>query len=552
MKIAHSQTIAHVIVMISILGWTTGCGPQKTTKSTTEEARTPQAINRDTTPAEPVTDPAPNLAAVPTSLTGAGTTPPIHLMDPEAAPPKVIKDVAVPNAGPVAIKTASLPVTNDCISEEKELSFRLSLLSEELEQQKIMYSQTPASALSDCSGIFFRIAQYAATVCQNYQYPDPKQTRDSRSVARWFYDHNNLVLIQDAKASRNLIRPGSVMFFGRSGVKYANVTLDLIAGTPQQRGVITHMGVVTEVKRDDKGDIIGYVMMHGRRKGVTAQRSHYHQLKPPRSGFPVLGNWSQQWVAVANLMTPAFSDQVIATNQTGSTTNSGSAPTPAATSEPASSAQSGNLRDFLPASQTCASSDGDWSKQLTRFAEGLEGKNLMYTQSPPDLLQDCSGIYFRMAQFAASQCGDYEFPDPKQTRDSRSLARWYHNKGNLAIVQDPMASRNLIRPGSVMFFGRSGERYSNLTIERIAGTPQKRGVITHIGVVTEVTYDDVGKVTGYVMMHGRRPGKAAKRSHYHKVEPPKIGYPVLGNWQQQWVAIANIMTPKGGAGLASN
>ena len=69
-------------------------------------------------------------------------------------------------------------------------------------------------------------------------------------------------------------------------------------------GIIEHMGVVTEVRYDANGDVEGYSMFHGRRPGVYAQRSHYHQLKPPRIGFPPLGNWNQQLLAVAYIMTP--------------------------------------------------------------------------------------------------------------------------------------------------------------------------------------------------------------------------------------------------------
>ena len=106
------------------------------------------------------------------------------------------------------------------------------------------------------------------------------------------------------------------------------------------------------------------------------------------------------------------------------------------------------------------------------------------------------------------------------------------------MVTDAVAQRNLIRPGAVMFFGRSGKKYNDLNVENLTG-----GIIFHIGVVTEVTKDDNGDVTGYVMFHGRRPGKAAERSHYHQIAPPRAGFPPLGNWNQQWVGIAYIMTP---------
>ncbi|MEM7369499.1 MAG: hypothetical protein AAF587_12930 [Bacteroidota bacterium] len=445
---------------------------------------------------------------------------------------------------------ASTPVTTDCITDEKEWSFHLSLFAENLEKQKIMYSQTPPEALTDCSGIFFRMVNFAASKCENYVYPDPGKTRDSRSLARWYYDNNNLNLVQDPLKSRNMIRPGSVMFFGRSGERYQEVTIDKIAGTSSVRGVISHIGVVTEVKRDDEGNVIGYVMMHGRRKGKIAERSHYHQIAPPRLGYPVLGNWNQQWVAVANIMTPKNTQQIIAENYVPTPAKKQTeqkkqdAPKAVPTPPAAPSAPIASSQTSLPETAACVKEEKAWSSKLTTFAEGLEQQKIMYTQTPPSAFADCSGIFFRMVNFAASQCGEYQYPDPSKTRDSRSIARWFHDNNNLVLVQDPMKVRHLIKPGSVMFFGRPNQRYSNLTIESMAGTPGKRGAIFHVGVVTEVNYDEQGNVIGYVLMHGKSTGKAAGRTHYHKVEPPRIGYPILGSWNQQWVAIANIMTPK--------
>ena len=141
-----------------------------------------------------------------------------------------------------------------------------------------------------------------------------------------------------------------------------------------------------------------------------------------------------------------------------------------------------------------------------------------------------------------SRCDNYTYPDPAVARDSRSLAKWFHDKNNLVIIDDPLKHANLIKPGSVMFFGSSGKKYpANLTVDQLASSNPKG--IEHIGVVTEVKRDDQGNITGYVMFHGRRPGVHAQRSHYHAVKPPRLGYPVLGNWNQEWLAVANIMTP---------
>lgn len=192
----------------------------------------------------------------------------------------------------------------------------------------------------------------------------------------------------------------------------------------------------------------------------------------------------------------------------------------------------------------CFATPDDLSLQLTLFAEQMERDSLWYDNKNPQRLQDCSGIFHRVAQFVNDKCDSYDYPKPKKARDSRSLANWYHQKNNLVIVDDPMEQRELIRPGVVMFFGKSGKQYQNLTAEQVLAN-RPNHIIQHIGVVTEVERDKTtGEIIGYTMLHGRRPGVTAQRSHYHQIKPPRLGYPILGNWNQQWVAMAYIATEK--------
>lgn len=183
------------------------------------------------------------------------------------------------------------------------------------------------------------------------------------------------------------------------------------------------------------------------------------------------------------------------------------------------------------------------SLQLSLFAEKMEKDSLIYDNKNPSKLQDCSGIFHRVAQHVSTQCDAYDYPIPKSARDSRSLARWYNKKNNLIIVNNPMTQRNLIKPGAVMFFGKSGKKYKELTVKKVTAN-RPNHIIQHIGVVTEVKKDDDGNVIGYTMLHGRRPGVTAQRSHYHQIKPPRLGFPILGNWNQQWVAMAYIAAPK--------
>ncbi|MEM7370761.1 MAG: carboxypeptidase-like regulatory domain-containing protein [Bacteroidota bacterium] len=191
------------------------------------------------------------------------------------------------------------------------LNMYLDSVASALERQKIMYNSQSPEKLEDASGIFFRMVNAVKDVCPENLYPDPVQTPDTRSIARWYDDNNNLALVQDPMASRNWIKAGSVMFFGLAGKKYSNATIDDLVRV----GGISHIGVVTEVIKDDNGDVKGYALMHGQKVGKTAGRTHYHNVNPPRLGYPVLGNRDQQWLAIANISTSAESEEVIFTGQ---------------------------------------------------------------------------------------------------------------------------------------------------------------------------------------------------------------------------------------------
>lgn len=199
-----------------------------------------------------------------------------------------------------------IDATGKICLDEQELSLKLTLLSEKMEKDSLMYDNKNAARLQDCSGIFHQIAKKVSTWCEEYQYPLPNEVRDSRSIAGWYHRKNTLIIIEDPLAQRNLIRPGSVMFFGQSGKKYENLIPEMLYAKSDysQQGIVGHIGIVTEVKKDTNGDVESYVMMHGRRPGVTAQRSHYHSIKPPRFGYPILGNWEQQWVGISNINVP--------------------------------------------------------------------------------------------------------------------------------------------------------------------------------------------------------------------------------------------------------
>jgi len=218
----------------------------------------------------------------------------------------VMPDTAMLTTNPEAINASEdeviLPTTDDCFENEEETSAQLNMFAANIEADSIMYDNKNLANLADCAGMFLRTVQFVQAACADYDYPKPTEARGSRTQARWFYDRNNLVIVKDgfddAMARRNLIKPGMVMFYGRSGKLYENVSIETIEKE------VAHVGVVTEVERDAEGNVIGYTLFHGRSQGKIAKRSDYHSIEPQRDGFPRLGNWNQQWLAIANIMTP--------------------------------------------------------------------------------------------------------------------------------------------------------------------------------------------------------------------------------------------------------
>lgn len=204
-------------------------------------------------------------------------------------------------------------------------------------------------------------------------------------------------------------------------------------------------------------------------------------------------------------------------------------------------------------------SDDKMSAVLESIADNLTAKKLKYISAE---MQDCSGIYHQMKdsiQVRLPALAQFQFPLVTEARSSRQIANWYYEKNNLLLVEDAMASRNAIRPGSVVFFGKSGKKFSDITIDQLTDRNNgftKNGAIQHIAVVTSVWTDEEENVIAYDMMHARypdrtlqdgtvKPGKPASKSGSKEVQSTRTkGLPPFGNWQQQLVAIANIATSK--------
>jgi len=182
----------------------------------------------------------------------------------------------------------------------------------------------------------------------------------------------------------------------------------------------------------------------------------------------------------------------------------------------------------------CGEQQINLQKPLTKIAKTLSG--LKHDSSQ---LQDCSGIFHQVVRkFKREYCPNYDYPDVKNARETRNIAKWYHEQGELILVHDPLAKSPLIKPGAVMFYGYGGQLYQEFKAENLF--IPKQG-INHVGVVVSVVRDAKNQVMRYKLFHGRRPGKPSKVTDYHPRKPTRSYYPPFGNGKEQWVAIAPLV-----------
>ena len=205
-----------------------------------------------------------------------------------------------------------------------------------------------------------------------------------------------------------------------------------------------------------------------------------------------------------------------------------SPPPPAFPPETASAPDSG------PASAQCWM--GDVATPLREVVTALEKESLLYATKP---LTDCSGIFHRVLLGLKHRCPAKDFPSVEKHRDSRALARWYHERGKLRLIKNAEENTDLLKPGAVLFFGRNGSEYRDFSVDDLL-IPQKG--IAHLGVVVKVHKNESGKVVHYELFHGHgSKGKTpASVTDWHKRTPTRSGYPPFGNGRQQWVAVARL------------
>ncbi len=255
-----------------------------------------------------------------------------------AAPP--VEDVS-DRPVPVADLGDSDYYYAQCNGRVQNLRDVLAPIVADMSAQKIPYSQTPANEWRDCSGNFLRLSSYLASACpENGRYlaappgisdyrpgannvaPDADLPgRASRDLARWYQQQGRFKPIyydgvstpserpQDLVANRHLIRPGAVLWFSLDRPRSADGLEGLFTKRVSRGPHINHMGTVTEVTRDDNGEVISYAMYHGRSTGKPGSVTRAHFWTWPESylangskEYPSFGYWKQYLVGVGTIV----------------------------------------------------------------------------------------------------------------------------------------------------------------------------------------------------------------------------------------------------------
>ena len=179
------------------------------------------------------------------------------------------------------------------------------------------------------------------------------------------------------------------------------------------------------------------------------------------------------------------------------------------------------LDPFLEPPPTGACDDGfsSYPDVVVDVARTLHAQRIPYRS---DLLADCSGMMHRVLQAAAGRCRDVARPTVRHARRARELARWYEARGTLARVHTPQDIDAALSVGAMAFFLAPGRQQGGLEN------------IFHIGIITEIHRDDLGRVQSYEMFHGRRPGVTASITRWHR----RHRVPALGNGTERMIAVA--------------
>lgn len=173
----------------------------------------------------------------------------------------------------------------------------------------------------------------------------------------------------------------------------------------------------------------------------------------------------------------------------------------------------------LPPPPACDGGRVHAHRALQSTARHLAAQRIPYDS---DALADCSGMVHRVLDRMQDRCDDIARPDVTVARSARAIAAWYAQAGRLTTILDPVDADDALVPGAIVFFGAPGRR--DVPLDRIF----------HTGIVYDVQRNTRGEVESYRMFHGRRPGKVASITPWHR----RSADPPLGNGDEQLVAVA--------------
>ncbi len=184
--------------------------------------------------------------------------------------------------------------------------------------------------------------------------------------------------------------------------------------------------------------------------------------------------------------------------------------------------ESADLLDpYLEPSPGFACDDGRarYVDLVVEIAEMLDARNIAY--KPKDLA-DCSGMAHRVLRRLAGRCEGVERPPVRMARRAKDVARWYNKVGRLARVSTAEDIDAALTVGAMAFFLPPGRTRGGLED------------VHHIGMIVDIERDEDGRVLGYSMFHGRRPGHPAAITRWHS----RDRIPALGNGKEAMIAVA--------------
>lgn len=182
-----------------------------------------------------------------------------------------------------------------CDGGSTSLEAAVSAVARQISGQRIVYGKAP---LSDCSGIFHRTIEALGARCAGLITPPPSVARSSAAIAQWYDRRGLLVHVSRPEDADPFLVPGALLFFAHARKAAGSTPLDRVM----------HVGVVVDVTRDERGQVLGYSLFHGRQPGTVAGVTRWHA----RDTRPPLGNGPDALVGIGFMEPTAAEDGIAA------------------------------------------------------------------------------------------------------------------------------------------------------------------------------------------------------------------------------------------------